>query len=99
MQSAGEIPQDEGIDIAEQKVARVGARARAGDVVQNPADLERAEIGRQGQASLGAEAVSAAVAGQFRYRLRGARVLPDQGVVDGRATVPVPDDGGLALVG
>ena len=99
MQPAGEIPQHEGVDVAEQQVARFGAGARAGDVVQNPADLERAEIGGQRQAGLGAEAVAAAIARQFRHRVGGARVLPDQRVVDGRAAVAVPHDGGFALVG
>ncbi len=29
----------------------------------------------------------------------GAAILPDDGIVDGRAGAPIPENGGLALIG
>ena len=74
-------------------------RARAVDVVQDPLDLGAREVGRQRQADLGPEAVLAAVLAELVDVDVGARVLPDDRVVDGLAGVLVPDDRGLALVG
>ena len=97
--SPGQAPQQEGIDIAEQQLARFGLLARAGDMVQQPADFQRAEVGGQRQAGLGAEAVRAALARQFGDVIRHARILPDQRVGQRLAGLAVPQDGGFALVG
>ena len=60
-----EVPGKKGVDVAEKEVARLGLRARSGHMVQHPADFERAEISRQRQAGLGAEAVGSAIAREF----------------------------------
>ena len=52
-----------------------------------------------GRPGLAAEAVLADVAAELPAERVGAGVLPDEGVVDGLAGVPVPQQGGLALVG
>ena len=43
--AAGELPDEPGVDRAEGELAALGALARAGDVVEQPADLGAAEVG------------------------------------------------------
>ena len=59
--AAGEVPEEEGVDVAEEEVADFGAVAGSFDVVENPGDLEAGEVGGEGEAGLFAEAVLAAV--------------------------------------
>ena len=66
---------------------------------QNPANLQATEIGGEWKAGLGAIAILSATHGELGYRGSHARVLPDNRVVHGLATFPVPDDRGFALVG
>ena len=76
------------------------AAARApGHVVQNPAELEAAEVGGQRQTGAGAIAVLPAVGAELGNGIGDAGVLPDDGVADGLAGFAVPHHGGLALVG
>ncbi len=96
---AGQVPDDPGVDVAEEQLAGFGARAGPLDVVQDPLDLGAREVGRQRQTHLGAEAVLTAVLSQGVADLVGAGVLPDDGVVDRLAGGLLPDDGGLPLVG
>src|SRR5439155_12780449 len=42
--SAGEMPREPGVDGPEGEVALLGARAQAGDVVEQPLDLGRGKI-------------------------------------------------------
>ena len=99
--SAGEMPDQERVDVAEQHIARFGVFARAGNMVENPADLQTAEVSGEGQAGLGAEAVGAAglVAREFGDVLGHARVLPHHGIGHRLAGLAVPHHGGFALVG
>ncbi len=97
--AAGQVPDEEGVDVAEEQVAGFGCGARAGHMVENPAELEAAEIGGQRQAGAGAIAVLPAVGAELGNGVGDARVLPDDGVVDGLAGFAVPDYGGFALVG
>jgi hypothetical protein len=53
----------------------------------------------QGQAGLVAQAVIAAVTGELLDNRIDAGVLPDEGVVEGLAGPPIPDQRGLALIG
>jgi len=94
-----EPPQQEGIDITEQHLARFRPLARAGEMVQQPADFQRAEIGGERQPGLGAEAAGAALARELGDVLVHARILPDQRVGQRLAGLAIPQDGGLALVG
>ena len=50
--AAGEPPEQIAIDGAEHQLAALGARPRAGDVVQDPGDLGAGEIGIDDQAGL-----------------------------------------------
>src|SRR5690606_32393199 len=97
--AAGEVPDDPGVDVAEDGVAALGCFAHAVNVLQDPFHLRAGEVGRQRQTNLGAEAILAAVARERVDDTVGPRVLPDNRVVIGLAGVLVPDDGCLALVG
>ena len=97
--SAGEIPDQPGVDRAEREVARLGTPARARHVVEQPAQLQAAEVAGERQAGLRAEPVLAAVARILRHQRIDARVLPDERVVQRRAGGAVPDHRRLALVG
>ena len=68
-------------------------------MVENPTNLEAAEVGREGQAGLGAEAVLTAFACEGCDRFTNAGVLPDERVVDVLSGKPIPDHGSLTLVG
>ena len=95
----GEVPDAPGVDVAEGQVTGLRPGRAARRRFQQPADLGAGEVGCQGQADLGPEAVLAAVLGQLVADGVGAGVLPDDGVVHGLAGLLVPDHRGLALVG
>ena len=96
--SSGELPHQIAVDIPEEEVSGFGELSGARDVVQNPPNLQTAEVSGQGQASQLAEAIRAAFVGELSHSVLDARVLPDDGVVNGDARLAVPDDGGLALI-
>ena len=93
------MPGKKGIDVAEEKVAGLGLFARFGDVIEQPADFEGAEIGGERESGLRAEAVGSPVAGEFGDRFGDPHILPDESVGHGFAGVAIPQDGGFALVG
>ena len=70
-----------------------------GHMVEQPANFQAAEIGAERQPGLGSKAVGSAFARKFRDVVIDSRVLPDQRVGHGLAGLPVPQHGGLALVG
>jgi hypothetical protein len=49
------LPYQERIDVAEQRIPLFGERARAGHVIQNPSDLQTAEVARERQTGARAE--------------------------------------------
>jgi hypothetical protein len=75
------MPDQECVDVAEQNVARFRLLARAGHMVQYPANLQAAEVRRQGEAGLGAKAVGASGARQLGNVVGHPRILPHQGIV------------------
>jgi hypothetical protein len=81
------MPDHKGVDIAEDRVAALGRRAQAIDVVEQPLDFGAREIGRQRQADLVAEAILPALFGELVDDLVGASILPDDRVVVGLAGV------------
>ena len=96
---ATQIPREPGIDGAEQRVASLGARARAGHVVEQPLQFQGGEVAGQRQAGLCLEACLAAIGRVFGHQCIGARILPHQRAVQRTPGVPVPQQRGLALVG
>jgi hypothetical protein len=97
--AAREVPEDPGVGRAEHELAGLGLGAGALDVLEDPDDLRAREVGGEGKPDGGLEPLDAAVGCEAVDDLLGARVLPDDGVVDGLAGGAVPHHGGLALVG
>ena len=97
--AAGQFPDQPGLHRAEQQLAGLGLLPRAGDVVQDPFQLGGRKVGVDDKARLLPEGFGVAAGLQLVAVGAGAPALPDDGVVDRLAGVPVPDDGGLALVG
>src|SRR5215470_10551985 len=67
-------------------------------MIENPTDLQTAEVCCERQARLGAEAVLASSLCEFLYIVGNARVLPDKRVRDGLARLPIPYNRCFALI-
>jgi hypothetical protein len=96
--TAGEIPQQPGIDRPEQDLAARGGAAQPRHLIEQPAKFQCAEIAGERQAGLGAEAVLPFLAAIVRHQPFRPRVLPDQSVMKRRSAAAVPDDGRFALI-
>src|SRR5918993_1772110 len=96
--AARQVPQYPRVDRAEQRVPCVSLGARARHVVEQPSQLEAAEVRRERQPSAGAKSVLAAVPRVRGDEVRCTRVLPDERVRERRACVAVPEHRRLALV-
>lgn len=96
---SSQIPDHPRVRRAEEQVPGFGICARAGNVLEDPRDLRRGEIGRQREPGLQGEPIGAAVLGQSVDELLGAGVLPDERVRDGSPGAAVPHDGRLTLIG
>ena len=96
---AGELPCEPRVDRAEGELAALGARACAGDLVEQPGDFRAAEVRIDDQPGALAHQALGAHLAQLLALGGGATVLPHDGVVDRLAALAVPDDGGLPLVG
>ncbi len=96
---AGQLPDQPGINIAENRLARFGRLAQAGDVVEQPLDLQAGEVSRQRQAHLGSETVPPPPGGQLGHNFVVAGILPDQRVVVRLARFLIPDHRRFPLVG
>ena len=99
VRAAGKVPGEKGIDVAENYFAGFRFLADAGHMLEQPANFQAAEVGAERQPGLGPEAVGSAFARKFRDVVIYSRVLPDQRVGHGLAGLPVPQHGGLTLVG
>ena len=95
----GQIPGEPGIHRAEQHLAGLRLLARAGNGLEQPDELQAREISGERQAGLGAQPILAALRGEARDQRLGARVHPDDRVVQRRAGVAVPEQRRLALIG
>ena len=97
--AAGELPDQPGVDGAEEQLAFFRPLPGPGGVVQQPFDLGAGEIGVGHKAGLFADGVAVAFGLQLVDDGGGAAALPDDGVGDGLAGGLIPDNGGLPLVG
>src|SRR5690606_8650723 len=95
----GHLPDQPAVDGAEQQLAAPCTLAAALDVIENPLDLGAGEIGVDHQPGGLADVLFHAVTLELIADRRALAALPDDGVVDRATGDPVPDDGGLALVG
>ena len=95
--ATGQVPDEPGIDRAEQQVALLRLFPRAGHVLQDPADLRAGEIRVDLQAGLGADLILP-LRLQALAVVRRSAALPDDGVVYGQSRILIPDDRRLSLV-
>jgi hypothetical protein len=97
--AAGQPPEEEAVDGAAGELAAPRPGAGTGHVVEQPLDLGGGEIGVDHEPGRGLDVRLEALGHQLAAQRGRAPVLPDDGIVDRPARGPVPDDGGLALVG
>ena len=94
-----QFPEQPGIHRTEQEFSPLGALTRAGDVVQDPREFGRAEIGIGAEPGFLGDVGTVAVTFQGGAYVRRAAALPHDRGVDGPARRPLPHDGRLPLVG
>ena len=98
--AAGELPDKPGVHRSKEQLPPTGPLPCPLHVVQDPLQFGGGKIGIRQQAGVFPD-----VGGELVIRLqllaqgRGAAALPDDGVVHRPACLPVPNDGGLPLVG
>ncbi|CAM5460409.1 hypothetical protein SCALM49S_04641 [Streptomyces californicus] len=96
---AGQVPQDPGVRVPEDRVTGLRRLPHAVDVLQDPLDLAAREVRRRRQPGLAADDLALARTLQLRRDRVRAGVLPDDGVVVGPPVAAVPHHRGLPLVG
>ena len=102
--TAGEFPDQPGVDGAECELAGLCLSACAGNVLQDPANFPGGEVGIEDEASFFCyERIDVAAVviarGELGRIFCGAAILPDDGVSDGATCGLFPHDGGFALIG
>src|SRR3972149_1281294 len=95
--SAGELPYEPGVDVAEEGVASLRGVAQAVDVLEKPLELRPGEISAEGEAGLGSEAILSALLRELVTGAAGSWGPPGRGVVVGPAGLFVPDERRLPL--
>src|SRR5438046_2015143 len=73
--AAGEMPEKKGIDVSKQQIARICLLADAGHVIENPANLQAAEVSAEGKSGFCPKTVLSALTSKIRDIIRSARVL------------------------
>ena len=96
--AAGQLPHQEGVDSAKEHVAASGALACAGNVIEQPSNLEAREVTGERKAGARPEEFRARLCGESRDVIGDARILPDDGVAQRDARASVPEHRRLALV-
>ena len=97
--AAGQVPDQPGVDRAKDQFPRLGPRPCAINIVEQPCQFGAGEIGIQQKAGLFGDQQLHPVSLEPLAGVRGAPILPDDGLVDRLARGAVPDEGRLALVG
>src|SRR5580700_5187804 len=93
------MPDQKGINVSEHKVARSRGFPGALYMFKNPPNFQTTEICGERQPSLAAESILASRFRQLANVVCDPRVLPNERVRDRLASLAVPYNGGLALVG
>ena len=97
--SAGQLPNQPGINVAEQQFALFRLRPGALDVIENPNNLGSREIGVIDKTGLLANLVNITSLIPALNDLRRLTGLPNNSVVNRLACSLIPDNRGFALVG
>jgi len=97
--ATSQVPNEPRINGAEGEFTTVGLFASAGNVIEEPANFASGKVGVDDEA--GFVLYQFGLAGFFQAfaKIGGAAVLPDYGVINGGASLAIPNDGGFALVG
>src|SRR5437868_2851208 len=98
MSAAREMPEQPAVDRAEQQVAGRRLATRGRNLVEQPTQLQSAEIAGQRQPRACAKSILATFGRKVSNQWIDPRVLPDERVVQRLATAPIPHDGSLALI-
>ena len=96
--AARQIIDEPGIHSSEQELSRLGIFSCRGHVVKDPLDLRSREISVGDKSRFHSYCVGKSLFLQLVANGSGSSALPHDGVIDGRARVSVPDNGGLALI-
>jgi len=97
--TAGQVPEQKGVNVTEYGIARLGQFPYALHVFENPADFQAAEIRCERQPGLAAETILPACFCQLADVVRDPRVCHTRAFASGLPVFAVPHNGGLALVG
>ena len=97
--TAGQFPDQPGVDRAQLDLALRRPLARPGHSIQEPGELGRREVGIEDQAGGGLDYRLVALGGQAGGDVGGAAILPDDGAMQRLAGRRVPDHGRFALIG
>ncbi len=95
----GQPPHQPGIHGPESKPAFLRGGPGARDIVQNPANLAGREIGIKGEAAPGLDLLLVAALLQPVAQVGSPLALPDHGIIKRFSRGPIPDHGGLPLIG
>ena len=96
--AAGQVPDEPGVDRAEQQLACLRARPRAGHVLKHPAELCAGKVSVEQQAGLFTEQGFESPRPQRVAVFRRAPALPDDRRADGLPCFLIPDDDRFTLV-
>ena len=96
---AAQLPDKPAIHRAERQIARLRPRARVGHIVEQPSNFAGRKIRVEQQACFRAHRVLVPCRGELRAKIRGAPVLPHNGIGDGVSGFSVPYHNRLALIG
>ena len=94
--AAGQIPQQPGVNGAEGQFAARGPLSGARHVIQQPPQLAAGKIRVNHQAGLVGDDFPVTGPLQLIAEPGRAPILPDNGIIDGSAGLPVPNNRGLA---
>ncbi len=97
--SVGETVEEIGVDGAEADVARFRPATESGYVFQEPDDFSGGKVGVYDKACLFANHFFKTPLPVASADVGRSAALPHNGVVDGFARAPIPQDGGFSLVG
>ena len=98
LRASGQVPEEKRIDISEQQLASGRSFPCAGNILEQPTQLQTAEVRAQRQSSLRTEAALPAFPGEELDIFRNPRVLPNNRIGNRLAGFALPQDGGLPLI-
>ncbi len=97
--TAAQPPHQKAIDGTKERLSLFSLLPKAGYVVQQPGQLGAREIGIHHQACLVLDDVRPALSSELVAGGGRAPALPDDGIVQWPACVPIPDHGRFSLIG